>query len=218
MIHINLLGKKKATKVPFELEEKLEKLGLSVNDLKNLRPSIFRVVFLAAGLYLANSLPEYLRKEKLQRLDAELQKLTAQSGQLQKELVSKKDIRKQMEQLNKEEGELQRQLNAVSALQQGRSLAFSTLNDVVSQLEKSKKVWLEDLKYEGKRIILNGKSWEYFPINDFVKSITESTRYSTVLFKEITTEASGQRIIPGVPEGTQKIKKFALEFNVKDGE
>jgi Tfp pilus assembly protein PilN len=217
MIRINLLGKKKAGNIPFGLDEKLEKLGISFSDFQELRSGLVRLASVAAGLYIANFIPGYLREEKMQSLALELQKLTARSAALDRELGAKKDIRKQMEQLNKEEGELQRQLNAVTALQQGRSLAFSILNDVVSKLEKAQKVWIEDFKYEGRKITLNGKSWEFLSVNDFVKSIAESTRYANVMFKEITAE-DVKKLIPGVPEATQKTKKFALEFSVKDGE
>lgn len=218
MIRINLLGKKKVASVPFGLDEQFEKLGISLADLQELRPAIVRVATLAVGLYFANFVPTYLYEEKMRILGAELEKLTARSTELQHELAAKKDIRKQMEQLNKEEAELQRQLNAVNALQRGRSLAFGTLNDVMTQLTKTQKVWIEDFKYENRKVVLSGKSWDYFPVNDFVKSVTESTRYSNVLFKEVSAEAPKFKVIQGVPEAMQKTKKFFLEFDVKGDE
>jgi Tfp pilus assembly protein PilN len=218
MIRINLLGKKKAAGIPFGLEEKFERLGINVSDVQELRPALFRVAVVVAGLYVANYIPAYLHDEKVKQLDAQLAKLTAQSGELTRELASKKDIRKQMEQLNKEEVELNRQLNAVNALQQGRSLAFNTLNDLILQLQKVGKVWVENLEFKGHKITLAGRSWEYFAINEFVKGITESTRYTNVQFKDITAEASKFKLIPGVPEALQKTKRFTLEFGVKEGE
>ncbi len=217
MIRINLLGKKKSSDIPFGLDEQFSKLGINLTEIQELRPALVRVAIVAVGLYIANFIPSYLKEEKMHNLDAELKILTGHSGTLQAELVTKKDIRKQMEQLNKEEVELQRQLNAVNSLQQGRSLAFSTLNDIVAKLAKTQKVWIEDLKYEGQKVTLNGRSWEYLPVNDFVKSITESTRYTGVLFKEITAEEA-KKVIPGVPEAMQKTKRFALEFMIKEGE
>lgn len=218
MIRINLLGKKKVANVPFGLDEHLEKLGVSAADFDDFRPILLRLVVLGAGLYVANFVPAYLHTEKITRLDAEVAKLTQRSGELQKELVSKKDIRKQMEQLNKEETELQSQLSAVNALQQGRGLAFKTLNDLMVQIGNVGKVWLEDLRYERTRVTLNGKSWEYFAVNEFVKSIGESTHYSNVLFKEISTESPRFKLVPGVPESMQKIKRFGLDFTVKETE
>ena len=218
MIRINLLGKKKSAGIPFGLEEKFERLGINVSDLQELRPALVRLAITIVGLYIGNYVPAYLHDEKIKRLDAQLAKLTAQSGELTRELASKKDIRNQMERLNKEEAELRRQLNAVTALQQGRNLAFNTLNDVVLQLQKVGKVWIENLEYKGHKITLLGRSWEYFAINEFVKGITESTRYTNVLFKEISAEAPKFKPIAGVPEALQKTKKFTLEFGVKEGE
>lgn len=215
MIRINLLGKKKVAAMPFGIDEKLEKLGVSLTDFNDLRPAIVRIITLVVGLYIANFVPTYLHEEKMRELDEKQAKLTQKSSDLQKELNTKKDIRKQMEQLNKEEVELQRQLNAVNALQRDRASAFSTLNDIVQQLAKTQKVWIEDLKYENRKVILNGRAWEYFPINDFVKSIIESTRYTNVLFKEITAE-DAKKLVAGVPEALQKTKKFSLEFIVRE--
>lgn len=218
MIHINLLGKKKNAAASFAIDEKLQKIGVSSADLFEFRSAILKIVFIWGGLYLANYVPVYLHDEKVRALDAELGKLSARSAELQKEISSKKDIRKQMEQLNKEEAELQRQLNAVGALQAGRGTAFNALNDIVAQLDKSRKVWVDDIRLESRKVTLNGKSWEYIPINDFVKLITESTHYTNVLFKEIITEPSTLKPVPGVSAAAMKIKKFGLEFNLKDGE
>jgi len=55
-------------------------------------------------------------------------------------------------------------------------------------------------------------------VNEFVKSISESTRYTNVKFKDVTAEAPKFKLIPGVPEALQKTKKFDLEFGVKEGE
>mgnify|MGYP003704790209 CR=1 FL=1 len=85
-------------------------------------------------------------------------------------------------------------------------------------LGKSGKVWIDDIKYDRRSITLTGRSWEYFAINDFVKSITESTRYYDVLFKNIEAEMPRTKFVPGVPEAIQKTKKFSLEFKVKESD
>lgn len=221
MIRINLLGKKKASQVPFGLEEKLEKIGIKYDDLYEMRWALLRVAIVGIGLYLGNHIPTQLHDEKSARLDQETTKLAESEKELQKQLLEKKDVRKQMDMLNKEEVELQRQLNAVGALQKGRGLAFNTLDDLMIQLGSPKKVWLEDLKFENKKISFSGRAWEWFPINDLVKSITESTRYSNVVWKDMTVEASKYSSLnglSGVSEGTAKIKRFNLEYTVKDGQ
>lgn len=217
MIRINLLGKKKAAQVPFALDEHLEKLGIKTDELNELRPGIIRLCLLLAGLYVANYVPTYFYEEKLKELDEETTRIATRAADLQKELNSKRDIRKQMEQLNKEEVELQRQLNAVNALQRDRTSAFDTLNDLSNQLAKSNKIWVDDIKLENQKVVVNGRSWEYIAINDFVKDITESTRYTNVLYREIVAEEA-KALVAGVPEVMQKTKRFALEFSVRSGE
>ena len=106
----------------------------------------------------------------------------------------------------------------MTALQQNRGMAFKTLDDIMEQLGKSGKVWIDDIKYDRRSITLTGRSWEYFAINDFVKSITESTRYYDVLFKNIEAEMPRTKFVPGVPEAIQKTKKFSLEFKVKESD
>ena len=145
-------------------------------------------------------------------LDAQIAELAQQSSKLTAELATKRDIRKQMDQLNKEEVELQRQLNAVNALQKDRSLAFRTVDNIVVSLPQ--KVWLTKIEYQDRTMDLDGRCWEYFPINDFVKTINESTQYMNVAFRGIEAELV-QNKVQGVPEAVQKIKAFNVKFSVK---
>src|SRR5687768_5665852 len=118
MIKINLLGKKKvAGKIPFGLDAQIERLGITTNDLQEMRPHLGRLAALILGLYLANFIPTYFHQEKVRALDAKLSELTKKSQSLIKELASKKEMRQKMEELNKGESELQRQLAAITALQ-----------------------------------------------------------------------------------------------------
>ncbi len=214
MIKVNLLGKKKAAAgaIPFGLDEQFEKLGINAADLSEMRPALVRFGILLVGLYIANYAPTYYHEMQIQELEAEVTALNEKAQTLNKELASKKDIRKQMEQLNKEEIELQRQLNAVNALQRDRSLAFRTIDNMIISLPS--KVWINSVAYRGRNVTVKGSCCEYFPINYFVKSITESTQYMVVVFKGIATEYPGT-LIPGIPESMQKIKNFELEFKVK---
>jgi Tfp pilus assembly protein PilN len=214
MIKVNLLGKKAAAAgaVPFGLDEKFGKLGITPADLQDMRPGLVRLAALLAGIYFCNVVPLHFHEAKKAELDLVLAGLDGQSKKLSAELSTKKDIRKQMDQLNKEEVELQRQLNAVSALQKDRSLAFRTLDNMIVSLPQ--KVWFNGLDYKDRAVTVRGGCWEYFPINDFVKAINESTQFTGVNFKGIASENPTQ-IVPGVPEAMQKIKNFELEFKVK---
>ncbi|MCO5142656.1 MAG: PilN domain-containing protein [Oligoflexia bacterium] len=214
MIKINLLGKRKKLQgaVPFGLDEHLEKLGIRFDDLERLKPKLTMFGAMLALAYIAYFIPNYLHQEKMAALDMQLSSLETRLEELRKELASKREIRKNMEQLSKEEGEMQRQLNAVSALKKDRSLAFRSLNDLVVALPE--KVWFATVFYAERVIRLTGKSWEYFPINDFVKYVNSSTFYHSVVFKGISTEDPTQKV-PGVPDAKQKIKRFEVDFKVR---
>lgn len=214
MIKINLLGKKKSAGggLPFGLDERFEKLGISPSDLADMRPGLVRFGLLLTGLYIGNYIPNYFHQKKIEELDAQIAVLTQKIGGLNRELAAKKDVRKQMEQLNKEEMELQRQLNAVNALQKDRGMAFRTADHLVTSLPQ--KAWIRKFHFEDRKVNVQGASWEYFPITDFVRSINESTTYSNVLFKDIKTESS-TKLAPGVPAAAQRIKNFEVSFSVK---
>jgi Tfp pilus assembly protein PilN len=215
MIKINLLGKKKSAAggLPFGLDEKFEKLGVRGADLAELRPYLIRLVILGAGLYVGNYVPNYFHQKKIEELEGVIAGLTQKSEQLKRELNAKKGVRAQMDQLNKEETELQRQLNAVNALQRDRSLAFRTFDNIAVSLPQ--KVWIKKIDYNERRVTINAACWEYFPITDFVRTVNESTQYTSVNFKDIQTEGGDSKAAPGVPAAAQKIKNFQLGFSVK---
>lgn len=211
MIKINLLGKKVAP-APFGLDSVFEKIGFKPEEFSELKPSLIRFASLLVLLYLANFVPSYLQQMKIQELDEKIKVLTERKEALQADLNAKKEFRKQMDQLNKEEVELQRQLNAINGLNRDRGLAFRTMDHIVTSL--SPKVWITKASYKDKSILIDGSSWEYFPINDFVKTITEFSQYTNVSFKWIKAEAP-KKPISGIPAVAQKVKNFELEFKVK---
>lgn len=213
MIKINLMGKKAAAgAVPFGLDERFAQLGLSGAELQELRPHLIRFLIMLVGLYLANFVPTYLQEQKVAKLQAEIDALDKDANVLRTELAAKRDIRKQMEQLNKEEVELQRQLNAVNSLQKDRGLAFRTVDNLMISMPQ--KVWIKSIDYKNKVVNLKGACWEYFPINDFVKVINESTQYADVSFRGITSSTAPDPV-EGVPDSLQKVKDFEVEFRVK---
>ena len=211
MIKINLLGKKKVA-APFGLDEKLAKLGVKPEDLATLQPALVKVGVIIAGLYVAEYVPNHIYETKMAELDQRIAALNERKNALNSEMASKKDITKKMEQLNKEELDIQRQLNAVNGLQRDRSLAFRSLDNIVTALPP--KVWVSRIAYNNRQINIKGSSWEYFPINDFIKTINEYTQYTNVNFKGIETEGSAKPLA-GVPEAAQRIKTFDVDFLVK---
>lgn len=151
----------------------------------------------------------------MREVDEKLTASTARQQTLLKELNTKKDMRRQMEELNQGEAELQRQLNAIAALQKDRGLGFRAIDNMLTVLPS--KVWLKTVSYSKRKVRVSGASWEYFPINDFVKSITEAAQFRDVIFRGIQTEAAKTKV-PGVPEQLQRIKNFEMEFTAKGTE
>jgi Tfp pilus assembly protein PilN len=211
MIKINLLGKKKVA-APFGLDAVMERLGISADDLSALRPVVAKTAVVLVGLYLCDYVPSYILATKIAELDKKIKVISDKTTALQAELNSKKEIRKQQEQLDKEESEVNRQLAAINGLNRDRSLVFRAVDGMTTVLPAT--VWLSKMSYGDHKFSLIGSSWDYFPINDFVKALNESTQFQNVVFKGITTEAPG-KYIPGVPESIQKVKNFEVEFGVK---
>jgi Tfp pilus assembly protein PilN len=212
MIKINLLGKKKVANIPFGLDEKMAKLGVTTDDLTELRPQLIKLAILIAGVYLTNYVPNYLQAEKIKVLDAQIAVNTQKAQVLEKELASKKDLRRQMEDLNKGEVELQRQVNGILGLQKDRGIAFRTIDSLVASMPA--KVWMNDFSFNHRQVRVTGGSWEYFPINDFVKTITETSQFKDVIFRGIRADPP-KGLIPGIAEQVQRTKSFELEFTVK---
>lgn len=212
MIKINLMGKKQAAPAPFGLDERFASMGLSASELQEARPHLTRFAIMLLGLYLANYVPNYMQEQKIAKLQAEIDALDSNAAKMRTELSTKRDIRRQMDQLNKEELELQRQLNAVSSLQKDRGLAFRTIDNLMIAMPQ--RVWLKSFEFKNKQVSLKGACWEYFPINDFVKSINESTQYADVSFGGINS-ITAPEAVKGVPESLQKVKDFEVQFRVK---
>ena len=168
LIKINLLGKKQ-TPAPSGLDVLLEKAGIKMDDLVALKMPLLKAGIMALGFYLAEYIPNAIQEQMIQELDVKLNAITQKTDALQKEVNAKREIRRQMEQLTKEENELNRQLNIISNLSRSRALAFKILDNITLMLPQ--KVWINRLEYTDGKLLVDGSSWEYFPVNDFVKSL-----------------------------------------------
>lgn len=201
--------------MPFGLDDTFAKVGITSEGIAELRPQLIKIAVLAGGFFAANYLPTYLQEEKMKVLQAQLDVSNQKAQVLEKELAGKKDLRRQMEDLNKGEAELQRQVNAITGLQKDRGLAFRTFDSLITSLPT--KVWIKDFAFNHRQMRITGSSWEYFAINDFVKALSESSRFKDVIFRGIRAEPP-KTLVPGVPEQVQREKIFELEFTVKGAE
>lgn len=213
MIKINLLGKKKSA-IPPQLAflYQLEKIGINAEIVESLKWTLLRFLVLIIGLYAVAYVPEELLRREIAVLDAKLGVLSQRKVQLAADLAQKKDLRKKMESINKDEADLQRQLSAITALTKDRVIAFKTLENVTALLPE--KVWLKSINLtKENRMNLSGSSWEHSPINDFVRAVTDTTQFTDVQFRGITSE--GGSTVPGISAAAQKIKVFDLDFRIK---
>jgi len=212
MIKVNLLGKKKKT-LPFGIDKALEKAGVSEAQLEELKPALPKIGVILVGLYLANFIPNYFYEQRMAELQARQAQVSKTVGDLRKEIGSLKKVRQEMERLQKEEAEVDAQLSAIEGLSRGRERAFNVLNSIVEVLPQ--KVWLDRLDYRASSMSLAGSSWEFFPINDFVRSLTENTKFEAVTLRSIRAQPVAN-IEPGIPTADQKTKEFQIEMLVRD--
>jgi Tfp pilus assembly protein PilN len=212
MIKINLLGKKK-TPAPFGLDQLFEKAGIRPGDLESMKPAFIKIGAILLIFYAAQEAPHIYFDSKLKQLDATLKGLTDKVESMQKILAEKKEIRKDMEQLLKEEAETKRQLDVISSISKDRSVPFKVVDNLSAILPQ--KVWISRMEITGQTIQLEGNSWDYFSINEYIRSLNESPLLQAVTLRSMASEELATKPIAGIPEADQKTKVFQLEMMLR---
>ncbi|NUM88015.1 MAG: PilN domain-containing protein [Bdellovibrionales bacterium] len=213
MLRVNLLGKKKKP-VPFGLDKVLEKAGVTSSQLEELRPSGKKIAVILVAMYLAGAIPDYWLQMQVDELQARYNEVNAQAETFRKELGGLKAVRQKMETLQKEESEVDKQLLTIQALSQNRDLAFRSLNSVLELLPQT--AWIDNFRYKDRLFTIEGAAWEYFTVNDFVRALSENTRFSAVTLRGIKADAIQGVPVAGIPSVDQKTKSFQLEFMVNN--
>ena len=208
MIKINLLGKKKKP-APFGLDKALERAGINEAQIEELKPSLPKLLVIVAVLYLAYFIPNYFLEEKVTELRAQQDVVGNKLTGIKAELASLKKVREAMDKLTKDEADIEAQLSTIEGLSNGRGAAFQALNSIIQILPD--KVWFDRINYNSGAISLTGGSWEYFAINDFVRSLTENTKFEAVTLRNIRAEPPGA-LQPGIPAADQKTKNFQIDM------
>lgn len=211
-IKINLLGKKKQP-APFGLDKLIDKLGGGKFDFHQFKPTLMKLTALLVAYYAAQAIPDFFYGQKLREQEAKLQTLNAQAAVLQKELTSKKEIRKQMEQLIKEEVELRRQLDVISNLSKDRILPFKIVSTVAELIPNN--VWLDKLEFRGSTVSLDGLAWEYGAVNSYLRALSENSYFQALTLRSIQADEIQGKPIPGVPVDIQKLKHFMAEMAIR---
>lgn len=211
-IKINLLGKKKQP-APFGLDKLFEKMGGGKFDFQQFKPTLLKLTAILIAYYATQEVPNFFYGQKIKEQEAKLQTLNAQAGALQKELASKKEIRKQMEQLTKEEAELKRQLDVISSLSKDRTLPFKIVSTVAELIPNN--VWLDRLEYRNSTVSFDGLAWEYGAVNAYLRALSENSYFQALTLRSIQADEVQGKPIPGVPVDIQKLKHFVAEMAIR---
>lgn len=119
-----------------------------------------------------------------------------------KEIASLDPVYKEYLSMEQEKKEIQRRIQAIDTIKQGRALAARTLYDLTSIVKES--LWLKSFKKTENRFELEGRSVENEAISSFVESLSKVPYLSGVELKSVE-DASEDGLI---------LKKFIIQGNI----
>jgi len=122
--------------------------------------------------------------------------------QAKKEIASLDPIYKEYLAMEQEKKEIQRRIQAIDTIKQGRALAARTLYDLTSIVKES--LWLKNFKKNENRFELEGRSVENEAISSFVESLSKIPYLSGVELKSVEDAAEEGLIL----------KKFIIQGNI----
>lgn len=214
MIKINLLDKKANVSGPLaKVLEALNLTDVTPEEWATYRGFALKVLVFIIGIYVADFVPAKIREQKIAELDQTLQQLQSENQSLTQELRAKQAIRSEMEKINAAEAEIRGRLNVISSLDADRYRAFKVM-DTLSLLIPDR-VWISRLAFTSKTLDVNGASWEFLPINDFVTLLKQSGVFDNVRLKQINTVQSPRGIVPGVALSLQTQKQYEINMDIR---
>jgi Tfp pilus assembly protein PilN len=119
-----------------------------------------------------------------------------------KEIASLDPIYKEYLSMEQEKKEIQRRIQAIDTIKQGRALAARTLYDLTLIVKES--LWLKSFKKTENRFELEGRSVENEAISSFVESLSKVPYLSGVELKSVE-DATEEGLI---------LKKFIIQGNI----
>jgi Tfp pilus assembly protein PilN len=122
--------------------------------------------------------------------------------QAKKEIASLDPIYREYLAMEQEKKEIQRRIQAIDTIKQGRALAARTLYDLTSIVKES--LWLKSFKKNENRFELEGRSVENEAISSFVESLSKVPYLSGVELKSVEDAAEEGLIL----------KKFIIQGNI----
>jgi Tfp pilus assembly protein PilN len=122
--------------------------------------------------------------------------------QAKTEIASLDPIYKEYLSMEQEKKEIQRRIQAIDTIKQGRALAARTLYDLTSIVKES--LWLKSFKKNENRFELEGRSVENEAISSFVESLSKVPYLSGVELKSVEDAAEEGLVL----------KKFIIQGNI----
>jgi len=119
-----------------------------------------------------------------------------------KEIASLDPIYKEYLAMEQEKKEIQRRIQAINTIKQGRALAARTLYDLTSNVKES--LWLKSFKKTENKFELEGRSVENESISSFVESLSKVPYLSGVELKSVE-DATEEGLV---------LKKFIIQGNI----
>jgi len=153
--------------------------------------TLVSVVLVTAALIFS---ADVFKTSELTSLQDELSSLKTQNQSLQKKIGKIKDL----ENLR---ADVERKLELVDELQNGRFHSLITLNELSKVIPEN--VWLKSVKHVGDTLQISGLGESNKAIANFMRSLDEATIFSNISLKTITRTTSGK-----VP-----VRSFSLSMN-----
>ena len=122
--------------------------------------------------------------------------------QAKQEIASLDPIYREYLAMEQEKKEIQRRIQAIDTIKQGRALAARTLYDLTSIVKES--LWLKSFKKNENRFELEGRSVENEAISSFVESLSKVPYLSGVELKSVEDAAEEGLVL----------KKFIIQGNI----
>ncbi len=212
MLKINLARKTSKGKGRSGASLSSVNLGESLSGLNDYIQGIMKIAIMVAGSWFVLGIPEKQIQKKVAELDTQIGTLNGEKNTLQAEVRKNSGVNAQMQETNKRIGEITRKLSIINALDMDRQVGFNIMNLMSKTIPK--KVWLETIRLNNGKIELAGASWELIPINHFLKILENSQKFIDIRLKSISSSPA-RKIIPGIPESLQRIKKFNVSMGIK---
>lgn len=132
--------------------------------------------------------------------------IRSEQRKISTQLQALKDVKKQVEDLNRQETALSQRVSVVKKIVDKRQNPFKVLKYVAENTPTD--VWITELNLEERRLVINGYSKTWKSISDFLSNLKSSVFFNQSVSYNRTTGAMGT--IQG-----QRVEPFTITANVE---